>query len=156
MRPYVRTRPFLHDEPWPSAACIAICLDLFRCASLSGRGLGVLFDNTWRTFFDFGREVPGLRPKIKLEKVENFQRSNKRHLRTTIHHAITTNPPANYHQKTRDFPDPPPKNAHKSAKIRASVPRNFFVEFEPQKGVAFVSFRPEPIDEIQSFHLTRS
>jgi alpha-glucosidase len=24
-----------------------------------GRALGVLFDNTWRTFFDFGREVPG-------------------------------------------------------------------------------------------------
>jgi alpha-glucosidase len=24
----------------------------------AGRALGVLFDNTWRTFFDFGREVP--------------------------------------------------------------------------------------------------
>ena len=24
----------------------------------AGRALGVLFDNTWRTFFDFGKEIP--------------------------------------------------------------------------------------------------
>jgi hypothetical protein len=66
-----------------------------------------------------------VQPKIKLEKVENFRRSNKRHLRTTIHHTITTNPPANYHQKTPEFRDPPLKNARKTAKNGSPAPRNF-------------------------------
>jgi hypothetical protein len=74
-----------------------------------------------------------VRPKIKLEKVKNFHRSNKHHLRTTIHHAITTNPPANYHQKTHDFPDPPSKTPAKQPKNRAPVPQNFFVKFELKK-----------------------
>jgi hypothetical protein len=56
-------------------------------------------------------------PKIKLKKVKNFQRSNKRHLRTTIHHTITTNPPANYHQKMHDFSEPPSKTPTKQPKI---------------------------------------
>jgi hypothetical protein len=72
-------------------------------------------------------------PKIKLEKVENFQRSNKRHLRTTIHHTITTNPPANYHQKKHEFPEPPSKKPAKQPKVAAQSPRIFFVKFEPKK-----------------------
>jgi hypothetical protein len=63
--------------------------------------------------------------KIKLEKVKNFRRSNKRHHRTTIHHTITTNPPANYHQKTPDFPEPPSKTPAKQQKNGSPPPRNF-------------------------------
>jgi hypothetical protein len=74
-----------------------------------------------------------VRPKIKLEKVENLRRSNKHHLRTTIHHTITTNPPANYHQKTHEFPEPPLKNARKTAETAPQSPRIFFVKFEPKK-----------------------
>jgi hypothetical protein len=62
--------------------------------------------------------------KIKLEKVENFQRSNRGHLHTTIHHTITTNPPANHHQKTHESPGTPLKNAAKQAKI--APPAKFF------------------------------
>jgi hypothetical protein len=67
-----------------------------------------------------------VRPKIKLGKVENFQRSNKLHLRTTIHHTITTNPPANYQQKTRDFSEPPSKTPAKQPKL-ATQPTRFFL-----------------------------
>jgi len=70
--------------------------------------------------------------KIKLEKVKNFQRSNKRHLRTTIHHTITTISPANYHQKTHHFPETPLKNARKTPKTATQPPRIFFVKFEPK------------------------
>jgi hypothetical protein len=66
-----------------------------------------------------------VQPKIKLEKVENFQRSNKRHHRTTIHHTITTNPPANYHQKTTRISRAPLKNARKTAKKGSPPLRNF-------------------------------
>jgi hypothetical protein len=72
-------------------------------------------------------------PKIKLKKVKNFQRSNKRHLRTTIHHTITTVSPANYHQKNARFPRTPLKNTRKTAKTRNPAPRIFFVKFEPKK-----------------------
>jgi hypothetical protein len=58
--------------------------------------------------------------------VENFQRSNKRHLHTTIHHTITTNPPANYHQKMHEFPEPPQKPPAKQQKSRLS-PSEFFL-----------------------------
>jgi hypothetical protein len=64
-----------------------------------------------------------VQPKIKLEKVENLQRSNKRHLHTTIHHTITTNPPANYHPKTHEFPEPPSKTPAKQPKSRLSPPQ---------------------------------
>jgi hypothetical protein len=74
-----------------------------------------------------------VRPKIKLEKVENFQRSNNRHLRTTIHHTITTNPPANYHQKTHDSPEPPSKTPAKQPKLAPQPLQIFFVKFNPQK-----------------------
>jgi hypothetical protein len=73
-----------------------------------------------------------VQPKIKLEKVENFRRSNKRHLRTTIHHTITTNPPANYHQKTPEFRDPPSKTPAKQPKMAAQPPEIFYVKFEPK------------------------
>jgi hypothetical protein len=74
-----------------------------------------------------------VRPKIKSEKVENFQRSNKRHFRTKIHHTITTNPPANYHQKTHDFPRTPLKNTSKTAKNHTPAPQNFFCQIRTQK-----------------------
>jgi hypothetical protein len=74
-----------------------------------------------------------VRPKIKLEKVENFRRSNKHHLRTTIHHTITTNPPANYHQKTHNFLEPPSKTPAKQPKTAPHPARFFFVKFEPKK-----------------------
>jgi hypothetical protein len=67
-----------------------------------------------------------VQPKIKLEKVKNFQRPNKRHLRTTIHHAITTNPPANYHQKTHESPEPPSKTPAKQPKSRLNPPEFFW------------------------------
>jgi hypothetical protein len=65
--------------------------------------------------------------------VENFWRSNKRHLRTTIHHTITTNSPANYHQKTYDFPEPPSKTPAKQQKKLATQPSDFFAKFECKK-----------------------
>jgi hypothetical protein len=73
-----------------------------------------------------------VQPKIKLEKVENFRRSKKRHHRTTIHHTITTNPPANYHQKTPEFPEPPSKTPAKQQKMAAHPPQNFNAKFEPK------------------------
>jgi spore germination protein YaaH len=79
------------------------------------------------------REDQLVRPKIKLEKVENFQRSNKHHLRTTIHHTITTNPPANHHQKTHEISRPPLKNARKIAKNRNLVPQIFLSNSNPKK-----------------------
>jgi hypothetical protein len=69
-----------------------------------------------------------VRPKIKSEKAENFQRSNKRHLRTTIHHTITTNSPANYHQKTRTFSKPPSKTPVKNCKNSAPGATNIFLQ----------------------------
>jgi hypothetical protein len=71
-------------------------------------------------------------PKIKLEKVENFRRSNRRHLRTTIHHIITTISPANYHQKKRDFPEPPSKHPQNNQN-RNPATQNFFLKFQPKK-----------------------
>jgi hypothetical protein len=71
-------------------------------------------------------------PKIKLKKVENFQPSNKRHLHTTIHHTITTNPPANYHQKTHKFPEPPQKSQQNSKKSGSPAPGIFYVKFAPK------------------------
>jgi hypothetical protein len=77
-----------------------------------------------------------VRPKIKLEKVENFQRSNKRHLRTTIHHTITTISPANYHQKTHDFSRTPFKNARITAKKNAPQSPDFFCQIRVQKTIS--------------------
>jgi hypothetical protein len=73
-----------------------------------------------------------VRPKIKLEKVENFQRPNKHHLRTTIHHTITTNPPANYHQKKHDFSEPPSKTPAKQPKTAPHPARIFLSNSNPK------------------------
>jgi hypothetical protein len=64
--------------------------------------------------------------------VENFQSSNKRHLHTTIHHAITTNPPANYHQKTQKFPEPTSKTPAKQQKMAAQSTDFFMSNFQPK------------------------
>jgi hypothetical protein len=67
--------------------------------------------------------------KNKVRKSGNFRHSNKRHLRTTIHHTITTNPPANYHQKTPEFPEPPSKTPAKQQKNGSPPPEIFNVKF---------------------------
>jgi hypothetical protein len=72
-------------------------------------------------------------PKIKLEKVENFQRSNKRHLRTTIHHTITTISPANYHQENTQFSRAPSKTPIKQPKSPHADLQNFFCQIETPK-----------------------
>jgi hypothetical protein len=68
-----------------------------------------------------------------LEKVKIFRRSNKRHHRTTIHHTITTNPPANYHQKTPDFPETPSKTPEKQQKNGSPPQQNFLCKIRTQK-----------------------
>src|SRR5271155_1989183 len=61
-----------------------------------------------------------VRPKIKLKKVAIFCPPIKRCFLTTIHHAITTISPANYHQKSPLSPHPPRKHKQNSKTAHSS------------------------------------
>jgi hypothetical protein len=67
-----------------------------------------------------------VQPKINLKKVENLRPSKSTIQTTTIHHAITTISPANYHQKTLAISITPLKNTSKTTKIDPPGPQIFF------------------------------
>jgi hypothetical protein len=70
-----------------------------------------------------------VQPKIKLEKVENFWRSNKRHLRTTIHHKSTSKLPSKNTRISRTPLQKRPQNSQNGS----PAPQIFLVKFEPKK-----------------------
>jgi hypothetical protein len=75
-----------------------------------------------------------VRPKIKLKKVAYFQPPINRCFQTSIHHAITTISPANYHQEIPTISPTPFKNTSKTAKKSRSALRHFFLQNRQKMG----------------------